>query len=580
MALTGFRFRTLQARLLLLLLIPVLVILLLGGGISFWYARGIMLDQWHESAVVKLERAAHYLEMRLLKPVDLLNALFQVSDNRAAIVSPQEVVAFLNAMDGVISAVYEPADDTSVNSPGMDRSAMGQMDRMNAEFHSGMRFSRSKIAGVSGPDYHADKEGQTVVLRISLQGSSEEHLGLVTIRMAFDFLLKDILALGWWQSDMGCIVDENARYLAHTNMALIERHSLGDTEDPLEKAVLSEMGSRSFGTVIPPGHPPDMVAGFFKLNQVPWTIILFGDGRKILGPIVTYRNALALGILVLACLVLLLIRFHMCRLVGQIRQVSDKAQAVAKGDYGAFIPVESYDEIGDLVARFNAMVKGLKERDYIRDCFGRYVDPEVAKTLMDHPEAGRLGGNRREAVMLMSDIRGFTNLSETLGPEVIVAILNRYFSHMIEIVRQHQGIIVDFYGDAILVFFDPLDEPATATIARAVQCAFHMQAKMPEVNRELARQNLPDLSMGIGIHAGQVVVGNIGSSTRAKYGVVGSAVNITSRIQEQAQKGQILVSDAVLGKVADRVQVENALTVDLKGVDQPMTLHEIAPLDQ
>jgi class 3 adenylate cyclase len=198
---------------------------------------------------------------------------------------------------------------------------------------------------------------------------------------------------------------------------------------------------------------------------------------------------------------------------------------------------------------------------------------------MAHPEAGRLGGVRREAVMLMSDIRGFTNMSETLEPEVIVAILNRYFSHMIEIIRTHQGIIVDFYGDAILVFFDPLDEPTSDTVLRAVHCAFDMQSKMPAVNRELKKQNFPDLAMGIGIHAGQVVVGNIGSDARAKYGVVGSAVNITSRIQEQARKKQILISDAVLDKTTrDKdLQVTSSFPADLKGVDQAMTLHVIEP---
>jgi adenylate cyclase len=576
MDVAGFRFKTLQARLLLLLLIPVVVILLLGGLASFWYAREIMLDQWNESAVVKLQRAAHYIEMRLLKPVDLLNALFQVSDRKAAIVSPEEVVDFLQAMDGVVSADYDPIDSLrSTREMGMP--GMGHMDRMNEDFHTGMRFFRSKIAGVSGPAYQADEEGRTVIVRITIYGPEEEILGHLAIRMEFDFLLKDILTLGWWQSDMGCIVDENGRYMAHTNMTMTDRRILGGDKDPLELAILTKMSSRVFGTVIPQGHPPDNVAGFYKLNQVPWTIILFADGRKILGPIVTYRNVLAAGILFMAGLVLVLIRFHMCRMVRQIQQLSLKAQAVATGDYGTPIPVESQDEIGHLVERFNAMVKGLEERDHIRNSFGRYVDPEFARILMDHPEAGQLGGKRREAVMLMSDIRGFTNLSETLGPELIVTILNRYFSHMIEIIREHQGIIVDFYGDAILVFFDPLDEPTSDTIHRAIQCAFEMQAAMPQVNRELGKQDLPDLSMGIGIHAGQVVVGNIGSSTRAKYGVVGSAVNITSRIQEQAEKGQVLVSDAVLDKVKDKIKVMTSVSKDLKGVDQPMTLHVIEP---
>ncbi|HKL01999.1 MAG TPA: adenylate/guanylate cyclase domain-containing protein [Desulfotignum sp.] len=576
MDIARFRFKTLQARLLSLLLIPVVVILLLGGAASFWYARGIMLDQWRESAVVKLQRAAHYIEMRLLKPVDLLNVMFQVSDRNAAIVSPEQVVGFLQVMDGVVSAAYEPAESApSINRNRMPE--MGHMDRMNVDRHMGMRFSRSKIASVSGPRYHAEDDGRTVTMRITLSGPSQETLGHLAIRMEFDFLLKDILSLGWWQSDMACIVDETGTYMAHTNMTMTDRRTLGGSGDSLEQAILKKMDARASGTVIPGGHPPDMVAGFYKLDQVPWTIIMFADGHKILGSIVTYRNVLALGIFILAGLVLVLIRFHMCRMVNQIQQLSTKAEAVADGDYGDPIPVESRDEIGHLVESFNAMVTGLEERDHIRNSFGRYVDPEFARTLMAHPEAGQLGGSRREAVMLMSDIRGFTSLSETLGPEVIVSVLNRYFSHMIEIIREHQGIIVDFYGDAILVFFDPLDEPTSDTIHRAVQCAFHMQAVMPQVNRELKKQDLPDLSMGIGIHAGQVVVGNIGSDTRAKYGVVGPPVNMTARIQELAEKRQILISDAVLDQAAEEVKVLSSFPADLKGVDQAMTLHVIEP---
>jgi adenylate cyclase len=579
---TRFRFKTLQARILTLLLVPVVMLVLLGGAISFWYSRGIMLDQWDESAVVKLQRAAHNIEMRLLKPVDLLNVLFQVSDRKGIVITPDQVKEYLLVMDGVVSAVYEPADppDTAAASPARRVPGMGHMDRMNLGEHSGMGFFRSQIASVSSPRYHADGHGRTVTIHISLFGVSDKPLGDLIIRMDFNFLLKDILALGWWQSDMACIVDETGAYMAHTNMNMTDRRTLGGSGDPLEMAVLEKMNSQPFGTVSLKGHPPDLIAGFYKLEQVPWTIIMFADGHKILGPIVTYRNGLALGVFVLAALVLVLIRFHMCRMVRQIQQLSEKAQAVAEGDYGSPIPEDSRDEIGQLVESFNTMVTGLEERDHIRNSFGRYVDPDFARTLMAHPEAGRMGGVRREAVMLMSDIRGFTNLSETMEPEVIVAILNRYFSHMIEIIRVYQGIIVDFFGDAILVFFDPLDEPTTDTVLRAVRCASRMQSQMPEVNRELEKMDLPELSMGIGIHAGQVVVGNIGSPTRAKYGVVGSAVNITSRIQEQARKEQILVSDAVLEKVKDKVTVRTSVSRNLKGMDQAMTLHVIEPADE
>ncbi len=269
---------------------------------------------------------------------------------------------------------------------------MGPMDRMNMDRHPGMRFSRSQIASVSGPRYHADEQGRTVTMHISLFGMPEKRLGDLVIRMEFDFLLKDILALGWWQSDMACIVDEAGAYMAHTNMAMTDRRTLGGSDDPLERAIFERMKSQPFGTVALKGHPPDLVAGFYKLDQVPWTIIMFAEGHKILGPIVTYRNGIALGVFVLAALVLVLIRFHMCRMVRQIQQLSEKAQAVAEGDYGSPIPVESRDELGQLVESFNTMVKGLEERDHIRNSFGRYVDPDLPNP--DGASGGRPAGRR------------------------------------------------------------------------------------------------------------------------------------------------------------------------------------------
>ncbi len=99
------------------------------------------------------------------------------------------------------------------------------------------------------------------------------------------------------------------------------------------------------------------------------------------------------------------------------------------------------------------MIMGLKERDFIRDTFGRYVNKEVARELLKRPEAGRLGGEKRQVAVLMADIRGFTQVSEFLTPEETIRILNHYFSHMITVIREHDGIIVDFYGDGVLVFF-------------------------------------------------------------------------------------------------------------------------------
>ena len=139
---------------------------------------------------------------------------------------------------------------------------------------------------------------------------------------------------------------------------------------------------------------------------------------------------------------------------------------------------ESEDEIGQLTLSFNNMVAGLKERDFISNTFGRYVDQEIAAKLLQRPEASRLGGEKRQVVIMFADIRSFTPMAEALSPEATIHLVNGYFSRMVEVLRQHHGIIVDFLGDAILAFFDPLDGPLTPVAGEALQCALSMQQAM------------------------------------------------------------------------------------------------------
>jgi class 3 adenylate cyclase len=192
---------------------------------------------------------------------------------------------------------------------------------------------------------------------------------------------------------------------------------------------------------------------------------------------------------------------------------------------------------------------------------------------MKRPEASRLGGEKREVAVLMSDIRGFTPVSESLSPEETIRILNHYFSHMIEVIQSYKGVIVDFYGDGILVFFDPLEGPVKNEVQHAIHCGLEMQRSMALFNEEMKSKQLPELQTGIGINVGEVVVGNIGSTTRAKYGIVGSAVNITHRIQAEAKGGEVILSDLAYGFLKKDLRIKQAFSAQLKGVNGKMTLH-------
>jgi len=141
------------------------------------------------------------------------------------------------------------------------------------------------------------------------------------------------------------------------------------------------------------------------------------------------------------------------------------------------------------------------------------------------------------------------------------------------VIQKHKGIIVDFYGDGVLVFFDPLEGPILPTVRRAVSCSLEMQRKMASFNTEMKAENLPELQTGIGVNVGQVVVGNIGSATRAKYGIVGSAVNITHRIQSQAKGGDVIISNSAYDTMKNDIKVKKSFTAHLKGVQEEMALY-------
>ncbi len=211
---------------------------------------------------------------------------------------------------------------------------------------------------------------------------------------------------------------------------------------------------------------------------------------------------------------------------------------------------------------------------FIRETFGRYLTDEVVTSLLDSPTGLQLGGEKRKITMMMSDLRGFTSLSERLAPERVVALLNRYLATMVTIIKQYQGTIDEFIGDAIFVLFGaPVWQEDDAQ--RAVACAVAMQLAMGEVNEENRQDGLPDVEMGIGVHTGQVVVGNIGSADRMKYAVVGSHVNLTSRIQSFTIGGQILISEPTQREVESILRIGKQMEIKAKGFEQPVPLCEV-----
>ena len=234
------------------------------------------------------------------------------------------------------------------------------------------------------------------------------------------------------------------------------------------------------------------------------------------------------------------------------------------------------DELRRSLAGKNAELA--RAHELVRRAFGRYVSEEVATSILQSPEGLEMGGEEREVTILMSDLRGFTALAARLRPQEVIEFLNLYLESMVDIISRYEGTIDEIIGDAILVLFGA---PVACSdhAGKAVACGLAMQCAMNEVNARLKARGAAELEMGIGIHTGRVIVGNIGSARRTKYAAVGSNVNLAGRIESFTTGGQVLISETTREKVRSPLQIDRQFTVEPKGAAS-LQLHEVGGIGE
>jgi adenylate cyclase len=247
-----------------------------------------------------------------------------------------------------------------------------------------------------------------------------------------------------------------------------------------------------------------------------------------------------------------------------LRDVEAAMAQVEHGHLDGRAPVVSTDEIGAVAEGFNRMLHGLREREMVKETFGKYVTPEIRDEIL----AGRIRGEGelKEATILFADLRDFTPWVEATEPHQVVQDLNEYFTEMDQAIRVHRGLVLQFIGYEIeAVFGAPL--PAADHAEMAVRAAIEMRRRLRAWNARRAAAGKPALRHGIGIHTGTVLAGNIGGAERLSYALVGDPVNLASRIQGLTKDFQvdILISDATRSRLDRGVRVEELPAVRVKG---------------
>lgn len=260
-----------------------------------------------------------------------------------------------------------------------------------------------------------------------------------------------------------------------------------------------------------------------------------------------------------------------------IDELSAKMKRLSEGDFNVRSRIYFTDEIARMKAHFNIMADQLRERELLRETFGKYVSIEVARELL---KSGKMdpGGEEIEATVLFCDIRNFTTISENIGAKELVDMLNSYFSFITAPIIANRGVINKFIGDAVMAIYMPQlgsDDHARDAIVSAVE----MRRALEEFNR-CGVKPAGEIKFGIGIHTGTLVAGNIGTTSRLEYTVIGDTVNIASRVESKTKDYQadILVTSDVYEKAAaalEGVKFEKAGETSLKGRNQPVEIYRV-----
>lgn len=265
------------------------------------------------------------------------------------------------------------------------------------------------------------------------------------------------------------------------------------------------------------------------------------------------------------------------RMTKNIERLTDFAHRIAEGDFNftARAEIKTKDEIGLLASAFDDMTEGLKERDKIKSMFTKFHGTAITEELLNLEDMRK--GNKSEAVIFFSDIRGFTSFSNDRSPEEVVRMLNSYFEVMVTIINKHGGVVDKFVGDAIMAVWgapNKTDDDAK----NAVLACLEMRKALVLYNEERLARGEPAIMMGMGLHAGPVVSGTVGSNDRLEYTVIGDTVNTASRI-ESATKSfgtDLLISDEVCKRVEGKFITHIAGDIVAKGKSEALKLAKVS----
>jgi class 3 adenylate cyclase len=439
----------------------------------------------------------------------------------------------------------------------------------------GAAFALEGKAYVSEPYVSPMFKRYVLSLAVPVRGPDGGIRGALTARYDIQQEFGDLLAPArFGRTGYVVLLDQDGRILAHPDSALIgqDLSSYPAVQGALDgrrgwvRAMNRAGVERLF--VYQPLENPATVA------RKPWVLLTEVDPDEALAPFAALHTQFLLALVALAVACLLVASQVAFSIRGPLARLFRFAKAVRGGDLTQRAQITGRDEIAELATALNEMVQGLQERDRVKEIFGRYLTKDISERVLKGEV--RLGGERRRVTILLSDIRDFTSMSERMAPEEVVSFLNDYFSEMVDAVFEHGGVLDKFIGDGMLAVFGSLDdEPDHGR--RAVQAALRMKVVLAKLNEERAVAGRPPISIGIGIHTDDVIVGNIGSRRRLEYTVIGDGVNTCSRVEALNKEfgTTILITEATYAEVSQEFECRLMPETSLRGKTKALRVYEV-----
>jgi sigma-B regulation protein RsbU (phosphoserine phosphatase) len=379
--------KSLQQRLMLFLLLPVAALLVGMGIVGFIYARNSLLTQWREAAILKLQRAAHDVDMRLNIVKEWVLLYHKAGSEHYSEHTHDWILEQLRQLEGVERVTLTREEvapgGAMLHMHSEQDMGKGTSGHMSSGKKGMMHFHRGRIAGITPPRYDSVLEHETVSFMSELLDTEGDAVGRLEVVVRFDYLLESLGSTGWWQSNRAFLLDNTGRVLVCTDP---DRQQLGEYDDPLELATLKMMQEDSSGTILGAGHPPEEVSGFYKLQEADWTVVMVAPGRVILAPIARFLSYYLVTGIISILIILLLIRLVTGRTVSSIKDVSEAAEDIARGDYSLSLPVRSQDEVGQLIRNFNTMVSQLQDRMKLKEALGLAMEVQQSLLPQKAPE--------------------------------------------------------------------------------------------------------------------------------------------------------------------------------------------------